>query len=262
MTLDSPSWISVAGQANWSAAIKATDHHVIVESGEDRRAVLPSETDRFDALIFVHVLAHVADPIALFAELAAYSHPRAGWLAIVQDDTGSEAHICREAATTDARYLNHFGRAQRLSSLLEAVGIGFASHTIVTRAIARSHDDLLTVVAFYLDGVVDELVERLGVHAFSRAQRRLRPDHPPPGLHLLLATGARTARSVSSWSRPIRARASIEASRRGGRTKSPGSKPIDQTAYPSAFSHQGPCPGSAAAETGTGRTLGRTISCL
>ncbi|MGN6168054.1 MAG: hypothetical protein ACTHQQ_07755, partial [Solirubrobacteraceae bacterium] len=74
-----------------------------------------------------------ADPITLFTELAAYSHPRAGWLAIVLDDTGTQADICREAAKTNERFLNNFGHAQRLSPLLEAAGIAFSSHTIVTR---------------------------------------------------------------------------------------------------------------------------------
>jgi hypothetical protein len=32
---------------------------------------------------------------------------------------------------------------------------------ITTRAVARSQDDLLAVAGFYLDGVVDELAERL-----------------------------------------------------------------------------------------------------
>jgi len=143
------------------AAIGPRDHHVIIESGDDRPAVLAGEREPFDALIFSHVLAYVSDPIGLFAELAAYSQPRAGWLAIVLDDTGTQADICREAAKTDARFLNNFGQAQTLAPLLDAAGIRFSSHTIVTRAVARSQDDLLAVVAFYLDGVVDELTERL-----------------------------------------------------------------------------------------------------
>ena len=39
------------------------------------------------------------------------------------------------------------------------------------------------------------------------------------------------------------AQSSIQASRGGGRTKSTGSKPIAQTAYPSASSQEAPCPG-------------------
>lgn len=122
---------------------------------------LANASARFDALIFSHVLAYIADPIALFAEFAAYSQPRAGWLAIVLDDTGTQADVCREAAKTDGRFLNHFGQAQQLSPLLDAAGIRFSSHKVVTRAVVRSQDDLLAVVAFYLDGVVDELAERL-----------------------------------------------------------------------------------------------------
>ena len=143
------------------AAVRPQDHHVIIESGDDRSTVLASGREPFDALIFSHVLAFIADPIGLFAELAAYSQPRAGWLAIVLDDTGTQAEICREAAKTDARFLNHFGQAQTLAPLLDAAGIRFSSHTIVTRAVARNRDDLLAVVSFYLDGVVDELTERL-----------------------------------------------------------------------------------------------------
>jgi hypothetical protein len=143
------------------AAIGPRDHHVIIESGDNRPAVLAGEREPFDALIFSHVLVYVADPIALFAELAAYSQPGAGWLAIVLDDTGTQADICREAAKTDARFLNNFGQAQILARLLDAAGIRFSSHAIVTRAVARSQNDLLAVVVFYLDGVVDELTERL-----------------------------------------------------------------------------------------------------
>jgi hypothetical protein len=143
------------------AAVRPQDHHVIIESGDDRPAVLASIREPFDALIFSHVLVYFSDPIGLFAELAAYSQPHAGWLAIVLDDTGTQADICREAAKTDARFLNNFGQAQRLAPLLDAAGIRFSSHTIVTRAVAHSQDDLLAVVAFFLDGVVDELTERL-----------------------------------------------------------------------------------------------------
>ena len=143
------------------AAVGPQDHHVIIESGDDRPTVLASGREPFDALIFSHVLAFIADPLGLFAELAAYTQPRAGWLAIVLDDTGTQADICREAAKTDARFLNHFGQAQTLAPLLDAAGIRFSSHTIVTRAVARSEDDLRAVVSFYLDGVVDELTERL-----------------------------------------------------------------------------------------------------
>jgi hypothetical protein len=143
------------------AAVRPQDHHVIIESGDDRATVLAGVRESFDALIFSHVLAYFSDPIGLLAELAAYSQPRAGWLAIVLDDTGTQAEICREAAKTDARFLNHFGQARTLAPLLDAAGIRFSSHTIETRAVARSQDDLLTVVSFYLDGVIDELTERL-----------------------------------------------------------------------------------------------------
>lgn len=143
------------------AAARPQDRVVIIEAGDDRSAVLAGESDPFDALVFSHVLVYIADPIALFAELAAYSHPRAGWLAIVLDDSGMQADICREAAKTDARFLNNFGQAQRLTPLLDAAGIGFSSHTVETRAVARSRDDLLSVVAFYLDGVIDDLAERM-----------------------------------------------------------------------------------------------------
>lgn len=143
------------------AAVRPQDQHVIIESGDDHSTALASQSKPFDALIFSHVLPFIADPIALFRELSPYSHPRAGWLAIVLDDTGTQADICRQAAKTDARFLNYFGHAQRLSPLLDAAGIAFSSHRIVTRAVARSQDDLLALVGFYLDGVVDELTQRL-----------------------------------------------------------------------------------------------------
>lgn len=142
------------------AAVKPQDHVLIVEAGDDRSTALAGQGAFFNALIFSHVLAFIADPIALFAELAVHSHPHAGWLAIVLDDGGTDAEICRDAAKTDVRFLKHFG-ARQLSPLLIAAGIRFTSHKVVTRAVARSRDDLLAVVAFYLDGVVDELAERL-----------------------------------------------------------------------------------------------------
>ena len=57
------------------AAVRPQDHHVIIESGDARSTVLASGGDLFDALIFSHVLAFIADPLGLFAELAAYTQP-------------------------------------------------------------------------------------------------------------------------------------------------------------------------------------------
>src|SRR3954469_25328376 len=79
-----------------------------------------------------------------------------GALAIVLDDTGTQADICRAAATTDSHFLDHFRQAQRLERLFAAAGTQFRSHTITSRAIASSYDDLLTVVAFFLDAAIDE----------------------------------------------------------------------------------------------------------
>ena len=56
------------------AAIGPRDRHVIIESRDDRSSALADQSAPFDALIFSHVLAFIADPIGLFAELAAYSH--------------------------------------------------------------------------------------------------------------------------------------------------------------------------------------------
>jgi hypothetical protein len=89
---------------------------------DDRLVIIDQARDRpFDAAIFSHVLALLPDPQALFAEVATYSRPRARTLAIVLDDTGTQADICRES----------------------------------------SYNDVLAVVAFFLDAVTDELVERL-----------------------------------------------------------------------------------------------------
>jgi hypothetical protein len=62
------------------AAVGPRDHHVIIESRDDRSTALADQSAPFDALIFSHVLVYIADPIALFAELAAYSQPRAAGL--------------------------------------------------------------------------------------------------------------------------------------------------------------------------------------
>ena len=61
--------------------------------------------------------------------------------------------------------------------------------------------------------------------------------------------------------RPIRAQSSIHASRRGGRTKSPGSKPIAQTGLPTYILPEGPYPGSTEPTNGAGQTLHTTVSC-
>ena len=143
------------------AACRAEDRHVILDPVRDPSTAESLHGRAFDALIFSHVLPFIADPLALFADLAAYSHPDTRSLAIVLDDTGTQAEICREAANSDPHFLHHFGHAQRLESLLDSAGIHFSSHTVETRTVARSRDDLLMVVAFYLDGVIDELVDRL-----------------------------------------------------------------------------------------------------
>ncbi len=64
-------------------------------------------------------------------------------------------------AKTDAHFLDHFGHAQRLESVFAAVGTPFRSHKAESRAVCSSYDDVLAVVAFFLDAVVDERVERL-----------------------------------------------------------------------------------------------------
>lgn len=146
-----------------AGASRSHDRIVVVDPVRDRSTTLTEQRRAFDALIFSHVIALVADPQALFAELAKYSQPRAASLAIVLDDTGTQADICREAARTDRHFLDHFGQAQRLERLFSTARTPFRSHTIASRATVRSHDDLLTVVAFFLDAVVDDLVKRLAL---------------------------------------------------------------------------------------------------
>ena len=107
------------------------------------------------------MLALLADPQALFAQMATYSRPRAAALAIVLNDTGTQADICREAAETDVHFLDHFGHAQRLERLLATAGTPFRSHKVESRAVCSSYDDVLAVVAFFLDAVIDKLVGRL-----------------------------------------------------------------------------------------------------
>jgi len=121
-------------------ACRAHDQQVILDPVRDPSTAQLPRGSAFDALIFSHVLPFIADPLALFAELAAYRHPDARSLAIVLDDTGTQAEICREAANSDPHFLHYFGHAQRLESLLDSAGIPFSSHTVVTRAVARSHD--------------------------------------------------------------------------------------------------------------------------
>ena len=142
-------------------ASRTHDRVVVFDPVRDPSTALAEHGPAFDALVFSHVLALVPDPQALFSELAPYSQPRASALAIVLDDTGTQADVCRTAATTDSHFLDHFGQAQRLERLFADAGTQFRSHTITSRAIASSYDDLLTVVAFFLDAAIDELVQRL-----------------------------------------------------------------------------------------------------
>jgi hypothetical protein len=124
-----------------ASASQPHDRIEIVDPVRDQSTTLTERRRAFDALIFSHVLALVADPQALFAELATYSQPRAASLAIVLDDTGTQADICRQAATTDRHFLDHFGHAQRVERLFATAGTPFRSHTIASRATARSYDD-------------------------------------------------------------------------------------------------------------------------
>jgi hypothetical protein len=144
-----------------ATASRTHDRVVIFDPVRDPSSALVEQGPAFDALVFSHVLALVADPQALFGELATYSQPRASALAVVLDDTGTQADICREAARTDSHFLDHFGHAQHLERLFADAETQFRSHTVASRAIASSQDDLLTVVAFFLDAAVDELVKRL-----------------------------------------------------------------------------------------------------
>jgi len=143
-----------------AAAAQPHDRVVIIDPARGQ-ATLSQQHGPFDAAIFSHVLALLADPQALFAEVVTYSRPGAAALAIVLDDTGTQADICREAAKTDAHFLDHFGHAQRIERLFAVAGTPFRSHTVESRAVCSSYDDVLAVVAFFLDAVVDELVERL-----------------------------------------------------------------------------------------------------
>jgi hypothetical protein len=79
-----------------------------------------------------------------------------------QPSTGPRrSGVCREAARTDPHFADHFGHAERLERLFDATETQYRSRTVVSRAIGRSYDDLVTIVAFFLDAVVDELVERV-----------------------------------------------------------------------------------------------------
>jgi hypothetical protein len=102
----------------------------------------------------------------------------------------------------------------------------------------------------------------------SRRSHGEHPDrsHGPPTsttTRLTFPSSTTTAgEAAGQRHRPPRARSSIQASRWGGRTKSPGSKPIAKiTAYPSAYSQEGPCPGSTDATAGAGQTLQEAFSC-
>ena len=88
-----------------------------------------------------------------------------------------------------------------------------------------------------------------------RAHGTARRRHPP-------CIHPQMTRSPGKRQRPIRARSSIQASRRGGRTNYPGleaHRPI--TAYPSAFSQQSPGPGSRDPTADAGQNLQHAFSC-
>ena len=73
-----------------AAAAQPHDRVVIIDPARGH-ATLSQQHGPFDAAIFSHVLALLPDPQALFAEVATYSRPRAAALAIVLDDTGTQA---------------------------------------------------------------------------------------------------------------------------------------------------------------------------
>jgi hypothetical protein len=81
--------------------------------------------------------------------------------------------------------------------------------------------------------LADRDLAEVAVHI--QANSHDRPTWPlPPLTSTARVDGA--GEPAGQRHRPIRARSSIQASRRGGRTNSPGSKPIDQfTAYPTAI---------------------------
>jgi hypothetical protein len=143
-----------------AAAAQPPDRVVIIDPARGD-ATLSQQREPFDVAIFSHVLALLADPQAVFTEVATYSRPRAAALAIVLDDTGTQADICREAAKTDAHFLDHCEHAHRLERLLATAGTPCRSRKVETRAVCSSYDDVLAVVAFFLDAAIDELVERL-----------------------------------------------------------------------------------------------------
>jgi hypothetical protein len=63
--------------------------------------------------------------------------------------------------------------------------------------------------------------------------------------------------------RPIRARSSIQASRRGGRTKTTGSKPTDQNGLPvCVLPNEAPVPDAPEPTPGIGQRLQQAVSCL
>ena len=63
--------------------------------------------------------------------------------------------------------------------------------------------------------------------------------------------------------RPIRARSSIQANRRGGRTKTTGSKPIDQNGLPDhVLPNKAPVLDAPELRTGPGHSLRKAVSCF
>src|SRR5207302_6422066 len=105
----------------------------------------------------------------------------------------------------------------------------------------------------------DSHLAEVAVHV--QANRTTDPSgHSHPHLHSSNCQSGRTSGTTTQTdtSSQAQSRQVAGAAERKARARSPSIK----TAYPSAFSREGPCPGSAEPTARTGRTLRRAVSCL
>ncbi len=91
-----------------------------------------------------------------------------------------------------------------------------------------------------------------------------RPTHLGNGTsHLPSTVDSAVGEPAGQRHRPIRARSSIQANRRGGRTKSTGSKPIDQNGLPDCvLPNKAPVLDDPEPRTGPGQSLQKAVSCF
>ena len=119
----------------------------------------PKPSEAFDVILFSHVLAYIADPIALISELATMSRPGSLRIAILPGKHGIQRDLCAEAGKQGiiSDPGRQMGTQQRdLKAMLTSQG---AKPTSVSFEVAprMKLDDVRTVIQFWLGRALDDI---------------------------------------------------------------------------------------------------------